>query len=61
MLTTIWVIVGSCPFRLWKIFTKIGTRNISMPIRTSVANVSTTVGYSIALFTRRFSFVSFSI
>ena len=32
-----------------------------MPTRTSVANVSTTVGYNIALFTRRFSFVSFSI
>ena len=42
--TTYWVSVGRSPPRSAKIFTKTGTRNISIPIRTSVANTSTIVG-----------------
>ena len=38
------VSIGSSPPSWSKIFTKTGTRNISIPTRTSVANVSTTVG-----------------
>ena len=36
--------VGSCPLSWAKIFTKIGTRNISIPIRTRVAKIITIVG-----------------
>ncbi len=42
--TTYWVSVGSWPPSCAKIFTKIGTRNISIPIRTRVAKISTIVG-----------------
>ena len=35
---------GSCPLSWAKILTKTGTRNISIPISTSVAKESTTVG-----------------
>ena len=42
--TTYAVSVGSCPFSDAKILTKIGTRNISIPISTSVAKISTIVG-----------------
>ena len=59
--TTHCVRVGSSPFSWAKIFTKTGTRNISRPIRTRVAKISTIVGYIIALFTRRLICVSFSI
>ena len=38
------VSVGSWPFSDAKIFTKIGTRNISIPISTSVAKIRTIVG-----------------
>jgi len=38
------VSVGSCPFSEAKIFTKMGTRKSSIPIRTSVAKMSTIVG-----------------
>ena len=44
-----------------KIFAKIGTMNMGIGMSTSVAKVNTTVGNTIAPFTRRFSFVSFSI
>ena len=43
-LTTYAVSVGSWPFSDAKIFTKTGTRNISIPISTSVAKMSTIVG-----------------
>ena len=42
--TTYCVSVGSWPPSSWKIFTKIGTRNISIPANTSVAKMSTIVG-----------------
>ena len=42
--TTYCVSVGSWPPRLAKIFTKTGTRNMSIPQRTSVAKNSTIVG-----------------
>ena len=43
---TYWVSVGRSPPSWSKILTKIGTRNISIPVITSVANVSTTPGRS---------------
>jgi hypothetical protein len=60
-LTTIWVSIGRSPPSCSKIPTKTGTRKRSMPIRTSVANDSTMIGYIIAPRTRRLIFVSFSI
>ena len=54
-LTTYWVNVGSLPFRVAKILTNTGTRNIRRPIRTRVAKTRTIVGYIIAPLTRRFS------
>ena len=60
-MTTICVSIGRSPPSWLKMFTKIGTRNRSMPISTSVANASTMIGYIIAPFTRRLIFVSFSI
>ena len=59
--TTICVSFGSSPLSWAKMFTKTGTRNISRPIRTRVAKISTIVGYIIAPFTRRLICVSFSI
>ena len=43
-LTTHCVSTGSSPPRSAKIFTKIGTRNMSIPIRTRVAKIRTIVG-----------------
>ena len=42
--TTYWVSVGSWPPSWLKIFTKTGTRNMSIPTSTSVAKISTIVG-----------------
>ena len=42
--TTHCVSVGSSPPSWLKIFTKIGTRNISIPISTSVAKIRTMTG-----------------
>ena len=53
--------VGSWPFSDAKILTKIGTRNMSIPISTSVAKINTIVGYTIALLTRRRIASCFSI
>ncbi len=53
--------IGSCPLSSVKILAKIGTMNMSIATSTRLANVKTTVGYTIAPFTRRLSFVSFSI
>ncbi len=41
---TYWVSVGSSPPSSSKMLTKTGTRNISIPVITSVANTSTTLG-----------------
>ena len=43
-MSTYWVSFGRSPPSESKILTKIGTRNISIPVITSVANVSTTLG-----------------
>ncbi len=43
-LTTYRVSVGSWPLSVLKMPSKIGTRNMSMPMRTSVAKMSTIVG-----------------
>ena len=59
--TTTFVMSGSSPPSWAKMFTKIGTRNRSIPIRTSVANASTMSGYMSAPLTRRLICVSFSI
>ena len=52
-LTTICVSIGRSPPSWSKIPTKIGTRNMSMPMRTSVAKAMTISGYIIAPLTRR--------
>ncbi len=36
--------VGSCPWSWAKIFTKTGTMNINIAVRTSVAKMNTIVG-----------------
>ena len=59
--TTSFVSMGRSPPSCSKIPTKTGTRKSSMPMRTSVANASTIIGYIIAPLTRRLIFVSFSI